>query len=38
MIGEKAVQKLTAQIFLVEILPTIAPGGHVDDVFAPRFA
>jgi hypothetical protein len=38
MIGEKAVQKLTAQIFLVENLPAIASGGHVDGVFAPRFA
>jgi hypothetical protein len=38
MIGEKAVQKLTAQIFLVQNRQTIAPGGHVDGVFAPRFA
>jgi hypothetical protein len=38
MIGEKAVQKLTAQIFLVQNLPVIASGAHVDGVFAPRFA
>jgi hypothetical protein len=38
MFGEKTVQKLTAQIFLVENPPAIASGGHVDDVFAPRFA
>jgi hypothetical protein len=38
MIGEKAVQKLTAQIFLVENVATIASGRDVDGVFAPRFA
>jgi hypothetical protein len=38
MIGEKPVQKLTAQIFLRKNPATIASGRHVDDIFAPRFA
>jgi hypothetical protein len=38
MNGAKAVQKPTAKIFLRSKRQTIAFGGHVDDVFAPRFA
>jgi hypothetical protein len=38
MIGEKAVQKLTAQIFLFKNVPAIVSGRHVDDIFVPRFA
>jgi hypothetical protein len=38
MIGEKAVQKLTAQIFLLENLAMIVSGRDVDDIFVPRFA
>jgi hypothetical protein len=38
MIGEKPVQKPTAQIFLVEIPRRSRPNEPVDAVFAPRFA
>jgi hypothetical protein len=38
MNGAKAVQKLTGQIFLCSKRPSIASGGRVDVIFAPRFA
>jgi hypothetical protein len=38
MNGAKAVRKLTGQIFLRSKRPTIASGGGVDVIFAPRFA
>jgi hypothetical protein len=38
MNGAKAVQKLTAKKFLLPKGQTIAVGGRVDGIFAPRFA